>query len=178
MELIKEEIFLKDNIYLIRWRYGMAIKFPIDIDDFANPTALTPLNKPGMRHHEQHGQLNDAVEAIETKVGANLSDVNTSLDYIANLFLITATQNPKGNFAEKMSVSGSVLPQLITWYTDASKTIKLVDKQFTYGTPKPVPTQIIMRLYDGTASNLIVRTITDTITYTNIFETSRSRSIS
>lgn len=156
----------------------MPIKFPTQLDDFTNPTALTPLNQPGMRHHEQHSQLNDAVEAIETKVGANLSDVNTSLDYIANLFLMTATQNPRGNFAEKTFVPGSVLPQLITWYTDATKTVKLVDKQFTYGTPKPVPTTIVMRLYDGTVTNSVVRTVTDTITYTNIFETSRSRSIS
>ena len=156
----------------------MAIKFPNQLDDFMNPTALTPLNQPGMRHHEQHSQLNDVVEAIESKVGVNLSNVNTSLDYIANLFLMTATQNPKGNFAEKISVPGSVLPQLITWYTDATKTVKLVDKQFTYGTPKPVPTEIVMRLYDGTVSNVVVRTVTDTITYTNLFETSRSRSIS
>lgn len=152
-------------------------KFPKQLDEIDNPNPLTPLNKPGMKHHEQHSLLNDAVEAIEEKVGVNLSNTQNSLDYIANLFIITQTQNPNGNFAERIFVSGTVLPQYITWYTDSSKTIKLVDKELIYATPKPVPTTIIMRLYNGTGDNLVVRTIIDNITYTNLFETSRARSV-
>lgn len=155
----------------------MPTNFPNSLDDIENPGPLTPLNKPGMKHHEQHANLNDAVEAIEQKIGVNLSNTQNSLDYIANLFIITQTQNPNGNFAERIMVPGRVFPKFITWYTDASKTVKLVDKELVYATSKPVPTTIIMRLYNGTAANLVVRTITDTITYTNLIETSRSRSI-
>ena len=57
----------------------MAITFPTTIDDFTNPISSNPLNSPS--HSEQHQNINDAVEALEAKVGANSSVVTTSHDY-------------------------------------------------------------------------------------------------
>ena len=52
-------------------------------------------------------------------------------------------------------------------------------KEFTYGGSCPVlPTAVVLNLYDGTALNLIERTITDTITYLKVFELSRTRIVS
>jgi hypothetical protein len=57
----------------------MATNFPTSLDSLTNPTASDPLNNPS--HSDQHANVNDAVEALEAKVGVNGSAVTTSLDY-------------------------------------------------------------------------------------------------
>lgn len=57
----------------------MAINFPTSLDVFTDPTASDQLNLPS--HSGQHTDLNNAVEALEAKVGADSSAVTTSLDY-------------------------------------------------------------------------------------------------
>ena len=59
----------------------MASNFPSSLDDFTNPTAQDSLNSDTVPHAEQHANLNDAVEALEAKVGVDSSAVTTSLDY-------------------------------------------------------------------------------------------------
>lgn len=51
----------------------MATSFPGGLDAFSNPTPTDELNNadPALRHSSQHGNANDAIEALETKVGAN-----------------------------------------------------------------------------------------------------------
>ena len=57
----------------------MAINFPTSLDTLTNPTTTSPLNSPS--HAGQHSDANDALEALEAKVGANSSAVTTSHDY-------------------------------------------------------------------------------------------------
>lgn len=57
----------------------MASTFPTTIDNFTNPTATSLLTSPS--HSGQHADINDAVEALEAKVGVNNSAVTSSLDY-------------------------------------------------------------------------------------------------
>jgi len=57
----------------------MAINFPTSLDVFTDPTASDQLNLPS--HSGQHTDLNNAVEALEAKVGADSSAVTTSHDY-------------------------------------------------------------------------------------------------
>jgi len=157
----------------------MATTFPTSLDAFTNPTTSMVLDQPGIKHSDQHININDSVEAVEAKLGINLSSVQNSIDYIANLFLITQTEHYSAAYAEVVLVTGRVWPASITWYTSSAKTIKLVDKVYTYSSTAPVPTTIAMRLYNGTVANTVVRTITDTITYTNnVFEASRTRVVS
>lgn len=59
----------------------MAINYPASLDDFTNPTADDSLNSDTVPHADQHANLNDAVEALEAKVGVNSSAVTSSLDY-------------------------------------------------------------------------------------------------
>src|SRR5262245_14075787 len=64
----------------------MATDFPALLDTFSNPTPTTPKNDPTHPHSEQHSKLNDAVLALETKVGIDSSLDTNSLDYkIRNL---------------------------------------------------------------------------------------------
>ena len=57
----------------------MAISYPSSLDDFTNPASGDKLNSPS--HSQQHKNINDAVEALEAKVGADSSAVTTSHDY-------------------------------------------------------------------------------------------------
>ena len=57
----------------------MATNFPTSLDALTNPTASDPLTNPS--HADQHANVNDAVEALQAKVGVNGSAVATSLDY-------------------------------------------------------------------------------------------------
>ncbi len=55
------------------------INFPTSLDSLTNPTSSDTLNSPD--HAAQHSNANDAVEALEAKVGADSSAVTTSHDY-------------------------------------------------------------------------------------------------
>lgn len=153
----------------------MPTNFPGGLDSLPNPSDATNLDEPGYLHADQHANANDAIEALEGKLGIDFSSTTTSIDYISRLFLLTATQHPNGAYAECERISGQVFPYKITWYTNSGKSIKLVEKEFTYGSSLPVPTTITMRLYNGTVANTVLRTITDTITYSRVFEVSRTR---
>ena len=60
----------------------MATNFPSSLDSFTNPTAVDTLDSPP--HDTQHADANDAIEALQAKVGVNSSAVATSHDYILN----------------------------------------------------------------------------------------------
>jgi len=57
----------------------MAITYPTAKDVLTNPLSSDPLNNPS--HSTQHGNINDAVEALETKVGIDSSADTDSIDY-------------------------------------------------------------------------------------------------
>lgn len=58
----------------------MATSFPTGLDALTNPTSANGLNSPD--HAGQHSDANDAIEALEAKVGINSSAVTTSHDYL------------------------------------------------------------------------------------------------
>ena len=57
----------------------MASNFPTSLDNFTNPTSTDTLDSPP--HDVQHSDANDAIEALQAKVGADSSAVTTSHDY-------------------------------------------------------------------------------------------------
>ena len=57
----------------------MATNFPNSLDNLTNPASTDPTTAPS--HSEQHTNANDAIEALEAKVGINGSSNSTSLDY-------------------------------------------------------------------------------------------------
>ena len=63
----------------------MAINYPTSLDTFTNPTASDAMNSVTVPHATQHANLNDAVEALEAKVGVDGSAVATSLEYRVNV---------------------------------------------------------------------------------------------
>ena len=62
----------------------MTTNFPTGLDALSNPTTSSALNNPS--HAGQHSNANDAIEALQIKVGVDSSTVPSSLDYkVANL---------------------------------------------------------------------------------------------
>jgi hypothetical protein len=57
----------------------MATGFPTSLDALTNPASTDALTSPS--HADQHANANDAIEALQAKVGVNGSAVTTSLDY-------------------------------------------------------------------------------------------------
>lgn len=62
----------------------MPTNFPTSLDDFTNPTSNQSLAQAG--HASLHSNLNDAIEAVEAKVGVDASTVTTSIDYLLRHF--------------------------------------------------------------------------------------------
>lgn len=55
----------------------MPTTFPENLDDFVNPSATDELTG----HADLHSNINDAIEAIQTKIGVDGSTDTNSLDY-------------------------------------------------------------------------------------------------
>ena len=70
--------------------------------------------------------------------------------------------------------TGTVFPTAVIWYTDNGKTDKIVEKNTTWGSNKP--TTIEWKMYD-TDGSTVLATISDAISYTGVFETNRTRTI-
>jgi hypothetical protein len=71
-------------------------------------------------------------------------------------------------------MTGTVFPTAIIWYDKAtSGKKKIVEKLITWTGVNP--TTIVWKMYN--ASETLLVTITDTVTYSGVFETSRTRAI-
>jgi len=79
---------------------------------------------------------------------------------------------PSGVYRE---ITGQPFPTNMTWWTSAAKTTKILELNVTRN-PEQNPTveQWIMYDADGTT---VLKTITDAITYSGAYETSRTRTI-
>jgi hypothetical protein len=60
----------------------MATNFPSSLDTLTNPTSSDSLSSPS--HSAQHANANDAIEALQAKVGADGSAVTTSHEHRIN----------------------------------------------------------------------------------------------
>jgi hypothetical protein len=84
----------------------MATNFPTSLDSLTNPAAGDSLSSPS--HAGQHANVNDAVEALEAKVGVDGSAVTTSLDYkVANQGLTLVKTQTVGSGVSSVTVTGA-----------------------------------------------------------------------
>jgi hypothetical protein len=59
----------------------MASNFPTSLDSFSNPASESLLNHPSLDHSTAHSNINDAIEAIQAKIGITDSNVSDSIEY-------------------------------------------------------------------------------------------------
>ncbi len=100
----------------------MAINYPNSLDNFTNPTSASPINSPS--HSEQHSNANDAIEALEAKVGSNNSVVTTSHDYkISQLesLVTSSVAGAKSIYQDVRNQSGSAFTKATPIYVSGSE---------------------------------------------------------
>jgi hypothetical protein len=68
----------------------MPTQFPLALDDFANPTSSSSLSDSTVLHSEQHANANDAIEAIQRRIGVTNSTDPASLTKRVNDLLIAS----------------------------------------------------------------------------------------
>jgi len=73
------------------------INYPANLDSFTNPGPTDTEDQAGVEHDIQHSNLNDAVEALQAKVGIDNSAVATSVDYFMKHFFTKGTINPSAD---------------------------------------------------------------------------------
>lgn len=81
--------------------------FPTSLDALANPTGASDLDTPAVLHSAQHANVNDAVEALEAKVGVDGSAVTSSLDYKTQPKNIAAAVLLRGTLAARPAAASA-----------------------------------------------------------------------
>lgn len=71
-------------------------------------------------------------------------------------------------------ITGTVFPSVVTWWESSEKLKKIVSKELTW--TGAFPSSIVWKVYD-TDGSTVLATVTDAISYSGPFETSRTRTI-
>lgn len=98
----------------------MAINFPTSLDTLSNPSASELLENANaaLDHDAQHSNANDAIEALEAKVGINSSAVTTSHDY--KLSEVTGSDKGVGKTAIQTLTNKTLTSPVVNVTSDAT----------------------------------------------------------
>lgn len=115
-------------------------------------------------------------EVTLTTLAAAGSGISAAQHKILRQVIHFIDNGPAEGFASGAfrETTGTVLPSAVIWYDDSGKTKKIVEK--TIGYSGAFPNSIVWKVYD-TDGSTVLATITDTLTLSGAFETSRSRAI-
>ena len=85
----------------------MATNFPETLDTLSNPNSTDSLSNPS--HSQQHANANDAIEALQTKVGVDNSQDPDSLDYkVKNISdILGSLNNNTETISELLGLDGN-----------------------------------------------------------------------
>lgn len=96
------------------------INYPSSLDNFTNPTGTDLLenSNAALDHDVQHSNANDAIEALQAKVGADSSAVTTSHDY--KLSEVTSTDKAVGKTATQTLTNKTLTAPVVNVGSDAA----------------------------------------------------------
>ena len=94
----------------------MATNFPTNLDSLTNPISTDSMSV--VPHADQHANANDAIEALEAKVGVNSSAVTTSHDY--KLSEVTSTDKAVGKTTTQTLTNKTLTAPQINMNSDAT----------------------------------------------------------
>lgn len=83
----------------------MATNFPENLDFLSNPNSTDSLSSPS--HSQQHTNANDAIEALQTKIGVDGSTDENSLDYKVNQVHTLISGLEANNASNQLGSSGN-----------------------------------------------------------------------
>jgi hypothetical protein len=101
----------------------MATNYPGALDSYTNPTSTDTLDSATVPHATQHTNLNDAVVAVETALGTNLSKVAALA--VANTFTQPQTANSFIVTSSTVPTNGIYLPATDTLGLSTASTVRL-----------------------------------------------------
>lgn len=100
-----------------------------------------------------------------------LRELLGSVDTTSFLWLLTLGPTLSGSFRE---TTGGVFPSSVIWWDTPAKVTKMASLTITRN-PNQTPATEVLTAYDTDGTPAI--TITDTITYSGVFESSRARTV-
>jgi hypothetical protein len=121
-------------------------------------------------------QEGSTIALVETIVQTNLAPFHESLRALIHFM----DEGPAESASAYKEIVGGLFPTSVTWYEDGTKTKKIVEKIITRsggGATDLAPTPITWNMYD-TDGTTITATVVDDITYSGVYEVSRTRTIS
>ena len=155
----------------------MATNFPNTLDELINPNGTDQLSAPS--HSEQHANANDAIEALQAKVGIDGSTDADSLTYKINdiVSILGDLDNSTDNVIELLGLEGNndlaiygiENPTNVDSFSKATWRTAKYALQVTKGSE--VYTSEILVSHDGTdilvsESNIVSNTNNSLFTYT------------
>jgi len=151
----------------------MPTLFPIVLDSFLNPSSSTTLDasgsNPSLRHHIQHTNINDAVKAIQDRVGVTGSNVSTTIDY--ELHNVNHGHDHDGINSRPVALGIDCDDGLFTFnaFTRAGEAICDLNKVLKSLAPKPAPDLTNIGVADtGVAGILSFGSSQGIVGYTNV----------
>jgi hypothetical protein len=144
----------------VEFRYDAGAKL-IGVD----PTGLSYISVAD-------NNVQKAITAIDSAIASLPVVDKRQLIYLADGVGGPFEDFPSGTYRE---ITGDLFPTSVVWYESNTKAKKIVETSISYNGNKTINT-VVWKNYasDGTT---IINTITDTMTYNGIFETSRTRTI-
>ena len=137
-------------------------------------TGQDPADAGGVRYNGGVFKLRDAIGVFDPRTGG--SGISEAAHKTLRQLIHFIDNGPAEGFASGAyrEVTGTVFPSAVIWYDDNTKAKKIVEKNITY--TGSFPTTIEWKVYDADGSTVLA-TVTDVITLSGPFETSRTRTI-
>ena len=105
----------------------MATSFPNNLDELINPNGSDQLSAPS--HSEQHANANDAIEALQVKVGIDGSSDINSLDYRISQLEISPLDTEQIQDAIAQAFASGDQSDITVAYDDALNSLTLLVNQ-------------------------------------------------
>jgi hypothetical protein len=125
----------------------MATNFPTSLDTFVNPASTDTLDSATVPHAAQHDNINDAVLAVETALGANLANVVLPARSISTTAPLTGGGDLSANRTLAVS-AGS---------TSAAGVLQLTDSTSSTSTTTAATPNSVKSAYDIGANKILLK---------------------
>jgi predicted small metal-binding protein len=162
----------------------MAILFPTTLDQLLNPTGVDSVQL--VPHAAQHSNANDAIEALETKVGVNNSTDVASLDYKVRDLISKIYTNEMAQDTIASALAAGTHTNITVGYNDVANSLSLTATYDDEEVMDAIATSLtagtgITKVYDDVANTITISvdtTVIATKTYVDTAVSGLSNTVS
>ena len=162
----------------------MAILFPITLDQLLNPTGVDSVQ--AVPHAAQHSNANDAIEALEVKVGVDNSTDVASLDYKVRDLISKIYTNEMAQDTIAAALAAGTHTNITVGYNDVANSLSLTATYDDEEVMDAIATSLtagtgITKVYDDVANTITISvdtTVIATKTYVDTAVSGLSNTVS